>query len=230
MLVVQNLQDRGTWPYQAVAYREELRQRKGDAIDQQMMIWFNERAWHGSVGARAGSVPAGTPPVDVTRLINYSGVVQQALADLVGWVEKGVRPPSGPSNFVLTDDLEIELEPAGARRGAVQPSVAVTANGAAGRVEVPAGASVTFEAVVQVPAGAGTLIGAEWDFDGRGLFPLIAPEADGTKTDAVLRASHKFDQPGVYFPAVRVWSHRDGDRTDLNRRIPNLGRIRVVVT
>ena len=230
LIVVQNLQDRGTWPYQAVAYREELRRRKGDAVDEQMMIWFNERAWHGSVGAPAGSVPAGNPPVDVTRLINYSGVVQQALADLIGWVEKGVRPPSGPSNFVLTDDLEIELEPAGAQRGAVQPSVAVTANDAAGRVEVPAGATVAFEANVEVPARAGKLIGAEWDFDGRGLFPLTAQEVDGTTARAILRASHRFEEPGVYYPAVRVWSHRDGDRIDLNRRIPNLGRIRVVVS
>lgn len=230
MIVVQNLQDRGTWPYHAVGYREELRRLKGDAVDEQMMIWFNEHAWHGSVGVRAGGVPTGTPPVDVTRLINYSGVVQQALADLIDWVEKGVKPPTGPSNFEVTEDLEIRRYPVAARRGAVQPAVKVTANGVQGRIEVPVGSTVSLEAIAEVPARAGMLIGAEWDFDGRGLFPYTAPEIDGTSARAALRATHKFDQPGVFYPAVRVWSHREGDRTDLNRRIPNLGRIRVVVT
>jgi hypothetical protein len=49
--------------------------------------------------------------------------------------------------------------------------VDVTANGAA-RAEVAAGEPVTFSAFVEVPRGVGTIVAAEWDFDGSGEYAV----------------------------------------------------------
>jgi hypothetical protein len=45
-----------------------------------------------------------------------------------------------------------------------------------------------------------------------------------------LTRNHVFTRPGTYFPALRVHSQRHGDAATPFARIPNLGRVRVVVT
>ncbi len=48
------------------------------------------------------------------------------------------------------------------------------------RAEVRVGDTVTLEATAEVPPGAGTLVRAEWDFDGSGAWPVVDDDVDGS--------------------------------------------------
>ena len=76
----------------------------------------------------------------------------------------------------------------------------------------------------------GSIVFAEWDFDGRGLFPDREHVGDGKATRVTLKRTHAFERPGTYFITARISSHPDGDPNDLVYRVPSLGRLRVVVT
>ena len=106
----------------------------------------------------------------------------------------------------------------------------VTANGGT-RAEVSVGDEVEFSAVVDVPPGAGTIVGAEWDFEGAGDFPVVAPfdNEEASYASKTLTTSYAFAAPGTYFPSLRVTSHRRGEMDDPHGRIQNVGRVRVVV-
>jgi hypothetical protein len=106
--------------------------------------------------------------------------------------------------------------------------VRVTANGGE-RADVAVGSTVTVEVQADVPAGAGTIVGVEWDFDGWGSFPF-AHDVDGTAASVTLSTTHTYDQPGTYFVTARVRSRRDGDVTAEFRRVENLASARIVVS
>jgi len=89
---------------------------------------------------------------------------------------------------------------------------------------------VLLEADAEVPPGAGTVIHAEWDFDGSGAYPYQHKDIDGRSARIRLSTSHAYDRPGTYFATVRVESHRSGDVDATAYRIPNLARVRIVVT
>jgi hypothetical protein len=107
--------------------------------------------------------------------------------------------------------------------------VKVTANGSS-RAEVAAGEDVQFTADIEVPAGTGTIVTAEWDFEGAGDFPHPTEGLTGSATRLALSTSHAFSEAGTYFPALRVASHRQGDVDSPFARVLNLGRVRVVVS
>ena len=72
---------------------------------------------------------------------------------------------------------------------------------------------------------------AEWDFDGTGSFP-VKEKLNPTNRAAErlqVKATHTFDKPGTYFVTLKGISQRQGDRTNSYTRIPNLGRVRVIV-
>ena len=125
--------------------------------------------------AQRAARPAGRDdvPARTTRIVNYRGVLEQALRDVAAWVENAARrrPPS--TNYELVDG-QIVVPPSAADRRGIQPVVTLTANGGA-RAEVAVGDVVEFSALVDVPPGAGTIVGAEWDFEGAGDFPVVAP-------------------------------------------------------
>ncbi|WP_231636217.1 PKD domain-containing protein [Novosphingobium sp. ST904] len=105
--------------------------------------------------------------------------------------------------------------------------VVLKANGGE-RADIAAGQTVTFRGTIEVPPGTGTVIAAEWDFEGAGTFAVQSPVKAGLRT-ATVTITHKFDKPGTYFPALRGISQREGDRETAFGRIQNLGRVRVVV-
>jgi len=104
----------------------------------------------------------------------------------------------------------------------------VTANGRS-RAEVGVGEDVEFTAEIVVPPGTGTIVTAEWDFEGAGDFPHPTEGLDGSATRLGLTTTYAFSEPGTYFPALRVASHRQGDVGSPFARVLNLGRVRVVV-
>jgi hypothetical protein len=165
--------------------------------------------------------------VRTTRAVSYAGVLQQALRDLSAWVENGRVPPAS-SVYEIVDGQVLIPETAAERRS-IQPVVTLTANGRE-RAEVAVGEDVRFVAEVDVPAGTGTIVTAEWDFEGAGDFPEPTEGLDGSARHLTLTSSHAFGEPGTYFPALRVASHRQGDLESPHARILNLGRVRVVVS
>ena len=93
---------------------------------------------------------------------------EQAIRDVIAWVEHGVTPPADTAHEVV--DAQVTLLGDGSSRGGIQPPVRLTA-GATDHVRVRVGESVDFLADVIVPPGTGTIVAAEWDFDGDGDFP-----------------------------------------------------------
>jgi hypothetical protein len=224
MIVVEALMDEAAYPWQADWYRRQVQAALGPRFDDQFRIWFVDRAMHtGPWPTRSEPRPART-----TRVVPYVGVLQQALRDVSAWVEHGLPPPASTEYAVV--DGQVVVPPTAAARKGIQPVVSLTANGAE-RAEVAAGEVVTFEARIDVPAGTGSVVAVEWDFEGAGDFPVSEPfefaAPDGSSVTA--RASYAFSAPGTYFPALRATSQRQGDAKTRFGRAQNLGRVRVVV-
>jgi hypothetical protein len=215
MIVLESLWDREAMPWQGDWYRALVRANLGDKTDDHFRLWYTDHALHGDDPAIE----------DATRVVSYQGALQQALRDLAAWVEQGVAP-AATTNYRI-EDGQVTVPAAAAERRGIQPVVSLRVHGGAG-AEVAVGQRVRFVGSITVAPGGGSIVGAEWDFDGRGVFPLtstIAPRA----TSATIEIEHVFDTPGTYFPALRGTSQRQGDRATPYARISNLGRARVVV-
>lgn len=216
MILVENLWDREAMPWQGDWYRKRVEANLGAATNDNFRIWMTDHALHGDSAEQE----------DPTRTVSYLGVLQQALRDLSLWVEKGVAPPAN-TDYRVEDGQVIVPATASARHG-IQPVATVSANGGVKAV-VKVGQPVHFAATIAVPAGTGKLVSAEWDFDGDGAFPVKAKLPGAPAARVVLSTSHAFSKPGIYFPALRVASERNGNAASPYARIQNLGRVRVVV-
>jgi hypothetical protein len=138
-------------------------------------------------------------------------------------------PP--PSSTYEVVDSQVYVPPSAKARKGIQPVVTLTANGAE-RATVAVGETVQFWAIAEVPPATGTIVAAEWDFEGGGDYPLVESEFEeggGAFSEMTFAASYAFNQPGTYFPALRITSQRQGDPNTSYGRVQNLGRVRVVV-
>ena len=225
MIVVQNAHDAACWPNAAISYRARL----SNAIS----------ATRSATTTGSGSTT--TPRTCRRRSTRWAirrcprpvssttaGHSNRRLRDLMEWVENGTEPPA-ETGYTLDADQRLTLAPAAAERGGVQPVVHASANGSV-RADVAVGEPVTLAVEADAPAGGGTIIGVEWDFDGTGAFPFSPDGVDGSRASVRLETTHAFDTPGTYYPSVRVTAHRDGDVDAAHCRLVNLGRVRVVVS
>ena len=219
MIIVNHMLDDYAWPNGAIFYADLVRARLAGATDEQFRLWLVDHATHIPVSMLASTERA--------RLLDVRGCTQQAVRDLIAWVEDGVAPPAS-TTYSVDDDCGVHLAGAASERRGIQPVVTARANGAA-RAEVRVGDVVHFDAIAETPPGGGTITAVEWDFEGAGEFPMRDETVDGTSPTVRATASHAFAAPGTYFPAVRVTAHRDGDQQAATRTLPNLGRVRVVV-
>jgi PKD domain len=227
MIVVQTLMDEAAYPWQALWYRKKVRAQLGDRIDDQYRLWFVEHAMHtGGAEPVAGLGSPDLVPSRRTRMVSYLGVLQQALRDVAAWVELGIAPPASTTCTYV--DGQVHVPATAAERRGPQAVVLATANGAE-RADVPAGEPVRFEAHIEVPDGAGGIVGVEWDFEGRGDYPVVEDGLDAALARYTSVVTHTFAEPGTYFPAVRVTNQRSVDSGTPHCRILNLGRVRVVV-
>ncbi len=161
MIVVESLMDESAYPWQAAYYHRLVAKALGSRIDDRFRLWFTDHAMH--MAPTVG--PDDDRPVSTTRIVSYAGVLQQALRDLAAWVETGLAPPSTTAYEVV--DGQVVVPPRAADRKGIQATVEVTANGR-DRADVAVGEPVEFRAVAEAPPGAGTVVRAEWDFDGSG--------------------------------------------------------------
>ena len=216
MIVVESLLDREAYPWQADWYRSRVREHLGPRLDDRFRLWFTDNAVHGDSESQE----------DPTRTVSYLGSLHQALRDLSAWVERGVAPPASTSYAVV--DGQVVVPPGAAERRGIQPVVRVQANGAA-RAEVGVGEPVRLTAEIEVPPGTGVVVAAEWDFDGRGAYPVAAELPSPPRERVAIETSFRFLRPGTWFPVLRAASQRSGDADTPYARIQNLGRVRVVV-
>jgi len=214
MIVLESLMDQDALPWQADWYRTKVKEALGAQLDDNFRLWFTEHAVH-SDEARQG---------DTTHTVGYGSSLHQALLDVSAWVEKGVPPP--PSTNYKVVDGQIVVPATAAERLGIQPVVTLMANGAA-RTEVPVGKKVEFSATIELPPNTGKVLLAEWDFDGSGAFAESAKFTPGARV--TLKSTHAFAKPGTYFVTLRAASQRQGDAKNLDTKIMNLGRVRVVV-
>ncbi|UGQ10994.1 Tat pathway signal sequence domain protein [Yinghuangia sp. ASG 101] len=210
VIVVANVLDVDAYPWDADWYRAQAAQAVGTSYEDSVQVWYNDNADH--IGAHLPGV------------VDYGGILQQALRDVSAWAERGVRPPR-PSRYSVTDG-QISLPADADRRGGVQPVVNLTVNGR-DRVDVAVGRSVVFRARVEVPARAGRIVTAAWDFTGSGE-PTPAT-FDASRAKVEISATFTYREPGTYFPVLQVAASRDGDTTTGFALARNLARVRVVV-
>ncbi len=223
MIVVNMLMDEIAYPWGAEWYRSRIKKTLGDKFDDTYRLWYIDHAMH---------VPPvvtqfDTPPVITTRVINYGGVLQQALRDLSAWVEKGVAPPASTEYKVV--DAQVEVPSTASERKGIQPVVNLKVNGGK-RAEAKVGKKFKFSAVIETPPDAGSIVDAEWDFEGTGDYPIHENLKDTKSTDVEVKTTYTFSEPGTYFPTIRVSSHREGNPNIPHARVQNIDRVRVVVT
>ncbi|MFF4028802.1 PKD domain-containing protein [Streptomyces sviceus] len=211
MITVVNLLDTDAFPWQGDWYTTQVKQALGARYDDMYRVWFNDNADH--IGAH------------LPGLVDYSGILQQALRDLSAWVERGVAPSPSTRYAVVSSQVRV---PANAlqRRG-IQPVVDLSAGAGGTRIDVRAGRPVTFGALIQVPPRAGQVVSTEWDFTGDGTFTALpfGPPRPGVKVST----THTYSTPGTYIATLRVTANRDGDPDTQFAKVQNLGQIRVVV-
>jgi hypothetical protein len=221
LMWVHHTHDASLWPMQGIGMKNNVEKEYGkEEAQKRFRLRWTENAEH---------VPpwmAASPPgrANSTWLVNYQPVIEQCLADLAAWVEDGVEPPE--TRFELRDG-EIILPKTAAERGGIQPVVSVTANGGL-RAEVGVGETVNLQMTAETPAGAGTIVGVQWDFDGTGTYPKHEA-VDGKSAAVSFSTSHSYDKPGTYFVTALVESHRHGKVDATSRRVPNVASARVVV-
>lgn len=218
MILVENLHDTEAFAWQGDWYRSLAHSQLGEGLDDRFRIYMNDRTNHGDF----------TKQTDATHTVSYIGILQQALRDVSLWVEQGIEPPESSQYQVINGQVIVADQ--AAKRHGIQPVIELKANGTL-RAEVDVDEAVELAAVINVPPGAGSVVSAEWDLDGTGEFKTLAELTfvDETKAIAEVALSTEFDQPGTFFPVLRVASQREGDAETPFARVQNLARVRVVV-
>jgi hypothetical protein len=214
MLAVEALMDIGALAWQADWYRSQVKEALGSKFEDSFALWFVDHAQHDNPATTAAHA----------HTVSFAGTLQQALRDLSAWVEKGVRPPDTHYEVIGS---QVEVPALAKDRKGIQPVINLTANGGV-RADVAMNQPVTFMATIEVPPNAGTVVSAEWDFEGIGRYPF-AETPSNPQTQVQLTATHSFSTPGTYFPVLRATSQRQGDMQTPYCRIQNLARVRVVV-
>ncbi|KAL4907749.1 hypothetical protein BDW74DRAFT_175529 [Aspergillus multicolor] len=217
LIVMDNLADYDAFPWHADWYKKRVETALGPQCGNQYRLYYNEHADH-----HMGPVPTSLQ----SRLVDFTGLYEQLLRDLSAWVEDGIEPP--PQTRYDVHGGQVVVPADASARGGIQPVVTLTVGGA-NRTEVAAGEAVVLRVRAEVPPGAGEIVSVEWDVEGTGEFSTDIRGANEVGGSVDLEVSHVYGMPGMYFPAVRVASHRDGDMQTPFARALNLGRARVIV-
>ena len=236
--------DESACPWHGDWYREAVR-RHGVDEENQFRLYYTDNCIHDD---RAGYLD------DPQHQIDYLGVLHQALLDVANWCEKGIKPLD-TVNYTF-EDGQIYLPDDAKERGGMQPTVKASVKAAAdgseqaeaddmalgmadpgngrdtfgGKVAyAKAGQPVSFTAVIEVPPMAGSVTAAAWDYERTNDWSH--EEALNTLDDGrvLVETTHVFDEPGVYYPVIKVKSNRHGDASDIFTQIKNLDRVKVVV-
>lgn len=89
VIAVTNLFDVDAYPWDGDWYSQRVKVSPGDRLNDNFRIWYNDYADH---------VAPHNP-----FLIDYWGVLEQALRDVSAWAEKGV-PPAKSTRYDMIDN------------------------------------------------------------------------------------------------------------------------------
>ncbi|BBZ31262.1 hypothetical protein MMAD_55570 (plasmid) [Mycolicibacterium madagascariense] len=208
VIAVSSLLDADAFPWHADWYGRQVRSALGAGFEDTFRLWFTDHADH--------IAPGRTP-----RLIDYTGIVEQALRDVAAWAEHGRAP--APSTRYTVAGGQVEVAAAAAQRRGLQPKDDVTVDDRQS-FTTTVGQPLRLDAEIAVPPGAGSVVDIAWNATGLGPFEPVQ------FTDSS-RVSHTvtYSAPGTYYPAVRVSVQREADRRTPFARIETLGRMRIVV-
>jgi len=228
MIVLGSMMDEAAYPWQIDWYRKRVIRNYGDAYKDRYRVYLNDHAMHvypsRYLAPNEGSVVGEDHGPTTTQVIRYEGILQQAIRYVSDWAEKGIAPPE--ESHYMVDDGQVYLPAAVAERHGIQPVVSLACGGM-DRVDVKAGETVEFQGGIQAPAG--TVVSAEWDYDGQGNYPDKIAFADGKDSQSLLQ-SHSWSEPGTYFVTLRGISQRkDIVGTNWGKAL-NIARVRVVVS
>ncbi|HUM83106.1 MAG TPA: hypothetical protein PLN48_04940 [Lachnospiraceae bacterium] len=199
-------------------YRKAVRREKDGGEDSCFRLYYNDNCIHDD---RAGYLD------DPQHQIDYLGILHQALLDVAAWCEKGIAPRA-TTNYVLNDG-QIEVPENAKDRGGLQPVVKACVNGRK-CVTVKTGEEVHFSADIEVPYEEDSVTEAAWDFEKTNDFSSGCElNRSGDSETVNVRAEHKFEKPGTYFPVIKVKSCRKGYEKDIFVQCKNLDRVRVIV-
>ncbi|MDR2374366.1 MAG: hypothetical protein LBD77_09820 [Bifidobacteriaceae bacterium] len=210
-VVVDALGDSDALPWHADWYAKRARAALGEEFDNQFRVYYQENSDHHEQTVRG---------YRATHLVDYMPTVEQALADLVEWVEHGVAAP--PSTRYTVQGAQVTVPDAAAERKGIQPTATLTVLGAAA---VGIGQPVNLHVRAEAPVGL--LVGLAWDASGTGVWESVPLDEPGPGAEA--SRTVVYGAPGVYFPAVKVTAQRTGEQASRHCRVQNLARARVVV-
>ncbi|OCF30857.1 hypothetical protein I316_07490 [Kwoniella heveanensis BCC8398] len=219
VITVSNLLDPGASAWNADWYGRQIRRNYPDSYGNMHRIWYTDNAEHEN-----GPIASASQG----RVIQYDGILYQALRDMSAWVEEGVPPPDSSNYWIENGQVQLPFN--GTERGGVQPSVHLCIGGpGVKRVEVPVGQTLNMTGHVDVPAGTGCVVRAEWDFEGNGNYSEQV-RIDSPASTMQFTTSHTYDKPGTYYPVLRVASTRDCQTSSEQNVVAyNLDRNRAIV-
>lgn len=215
IILLGSLWDSEAHPWQQAWYHDRVKENFKEKTNENFRLWYTDHANHADFA----------DPGDPKHIVSYLGVLQQALLDLSAWVEKGIEPPDN-TMYEVVDGQVVVPDNATERKG-IQPTIDLLGN--EGKlVEIKTGQEVSFSATIELPENTGTIVSAEWDFEGEGTFNYKS-EVDGTKSTLSLKETYTYKKPGTYFVTLRVASQREGGTETPFTLIRNLDRVRIVV-
>lgn len=218
-IIMENLLDPSSYPYTAAFYYSQIVKALGREETHDMVrIYYNDNADHADLGAIKGA--------EASYLVGFGGIWNQALLDLVRWVEKGVPPPPS-TRYSVDAHNQVSVPPDAAARGGLQPVVTLTVNGT-DRAVIAVNQPVTLIGRIQAPPGTGKILQYDW-------YLGDSPVAYGVPTVLLkpqslvnVARSMSFSKPGAYEVTLRATSQRNGVPDRLTS-MQNLARVRVMV-
>lgn len=221
MIVIANALDVDAYPWHADWYGRRLKAGEAGQYDAKVRIWLNDNADHldGSV------VASGSVDNQFVRLIDYNGILEQAVRDVSAWVENDVAPPRSTQYALNNGQVSLPAD-ASVRQG-IQPVVKLTSRSGE-RIVAKVGQHITLVGDISVPPSAGKIVKTEWSQTGNDDF-LDAPLPQQPSETLSVHKTFVYSKPGTYYPVLRVISQREGDGTMEFTRVGNLARLRVIV-
>lgn len=221
MIVIANALDVDAYPWHADWYGRRLKAGEAGQYDAKVRIWLNDNADHldGSV------VASGSVDNQFVRLIDYNGILEQAVRDVSAWVENYVAPPRSTQYALNNGQVSLPAD-ASVRQG-IQPVVKLTSRSGE-RIVAKVGQHITLVGDISVPPSAGKIVKTEWSQTGNDDF-LDAPLPQQPSETLSVHKTFVYSKPGTYYPVLRVISQREGDGTMEFTRVGNLARVRVIV-
>jgi hypothetical protein len=216
VIAIANLYDTDALPWHTDWYGERIESALGAAAADTYRVYYNDHADHQDApvsGERA------------KHLVNWYGIVEQALRDVAVWAEDGVAAPD--STRYSVEGAQIVVPALAQQRDGLQPTVELDSRSDR-TIKATVGKPVKFTAVARTPRGGGEVTRAEWDFEGDGEY--VAGAITKPKQVLTAKASYTFTEPGTYFVSVRVSAERDGNTDAQYALLQNIDRVRVVVT